>query len=73
LGGEIDGFARTRQKSAGDQEVMFHWAKHGQNNKKDMRADTGTYQWVAECARAAISNPYALIRGKKAYQIICVS
>jgi hypothetical protein len=50
-------------------EVLFHWAKHGQN-KKDMRGDTGTYQWVAECARAAISNPCALIRGKKAYQII---
>src|SRR5216684_4511758 len=42
-------------------EVMFHWAKNGQN-KNDLRGDTGTYQW--ECARAAISNPHRVIRRK---------
>jgi hypothetical protein len=44
--------------------VMFHWPKHGQHSN-DFRADTGTYQWVANAARAALSNPYALKRDKE--------
>lgn len=44
---------------AATSQVMFHWSKHGQN-KGDMRADTGTYQWVAESVRAIIPNPFAL-------------
>jgi hypothetical protein len=54
-----------------DNQVMFHWAKYGQK-PNDMRGNTGTYQWVAEAARAVLSNPYALNRGKQAqrYQII---
>jgi hypothetical protein len=35
-----------------DNRVMFHWAAHGQN-QNDFRSDTGTYQWVAESARAS--------------------
>jgi hypothetical protein len=54
-----------------DNQVMFHWAKYEQK-PNDMRGDTGTYQWVAKSARATLSNPYALNRGKKpqTYQII---
>jgi hypothetical protein len=51
---------------------MFHWARYGQNSINDLRADTGTYQWVAKAARAVLANPYAVNHGRHrhTYQII---
>lgn len=45
--------------------IMFKWAKHKQKRLNNLRGDTGTYQWVEKAARATLSDPYALIPGKK--------
>jgi hypothetical protein len=44
-------------------EIMTHWAKYGQS-RDNLRADTGTYQWVAEWIRNVLSNPYAAKGGR---------
>jgi hypothetical protein len=46
-----------------DNRVMFHWAQ-GRTQPNDLRGDTGTYQWVADSARAVLRSPHALKRGE---------
>jgi hypothetical protein len=60
----VDNFAGRSTKVP----VMFHWAEHGQNSPRDLRADTSTYTWVAKCARDVLSNPCVLLRDKHSYR-----